>query len=189
MAIPILILAAGRSSRMRGRDKLLEPVGAHTLIRHQALTAMATDAQVWVTVPTSHPRGAEISDLPIHTVEIPPQLGMGDSLRHGVNALPTGSPFMVHLADIPGVTHAHMIEMMQAFDGTTVLRATSGGKPGHPIIFPSAMRPLFNTLHGDTGAKSLLTGCKLAYHPLRDGVATTDLDTPEDWAEWRKTND
>jgi len=37
--IPVLILAAGASSRMRGRDKLMEDVHGQPLLRHQILLA------------------------------------------------------------------------------------------------------------------------------------------------------
>ena len=56
--IPILILAAGQSARMRGRDKLAEPVGGVPLLRRQA--AMAAEVgDVCVALPRAdHPRAA-----------------------------------------------------------------------------------------------------------------------------------
>ena len=47
----ILIPAAGRSSRMRGRDKLLEQVGGIPLLRLRVEAALATGHQVLVTLP------------------------------------------------------------------------------------------------------------------------------------------
>ncbi len=41
LSLPILILAAGASTRMRGRDKLMEPVEGRPLIRRQAEMARA----------------------------------------------------------------------------------------------------------------------------------------------------
>ena len=47
--IPIVILAAGASSRMRGRDKLLELVDGVALLRRQVERALNTGAKVFVT--------------------------------------------------------------------------------------------------------------------------------------------
>ena len=64
--IPILILAAGQSTRMRGRDKLLEPVDGMPLLRQRVLTALAVSRQVSITLPDrDHPRGTTVFDLPI----------------------------------------------------------------------------------------------------------------------------
>ena len=56
--LPILILAAGQSSRMRGRDKLLEEIDGVPLLRRQVDMARAAGlGSVFVTVPeVPHPR-------------------------------------------------------------------------------------------------------------------------------------
>ena len=49
--LAILILAAGRSSRMQGRDKLLEPVGGAPLVATLVARARKTGAKVFVALP------------------------------------------------------------------------------------------------------------------------------------------
>ena len=49
--IPILILAAGSSSRMQGRDKLLETIDRVPLLRRTVNSALGTDHPVYVTLP------------------------------------------------------------------------------------------------------------------------------------------
>ena len=55
--VHILILAAGASSRMRGRDKLLQPIRGKPILRMVVDMALATGAPVMVTLPpASGPR-------------------------------------------------------------------------------------------------------------------------------------
>ena len=49
--IPILIPAAGASSRMHGTDKLLEPVDGMPLLRAQIAKARSVSGQVMVALP------------------------------------------------------------------------------------------------------------------------------------------
>ncbi|MCV6595140.1 MAG: NTP transferase domain-containing protein, partial [Silicimonas sp.] len=65
---PLLALpAAGASSRMRGRDKLLEPIGGVPLLRRQALAALTTGCPVLVTLPEGNePRRAALEGLALH---------------------------------------------------------------------------------------------------------------------------
>ena len=63
--IPILLLAAGASNRMRGRDKLMEEVDGQPLVARMARMARAaTDGAVLVTLPPQpHPRHGALKGL------------------------------------------------------------------------------------------------------------------------------
>ena len=54
MTCPILILAAGQSSRMRGRDKLLEPVDGVPKLRRLAIECLSQSDAVFVALPQSY---------------------------------------------------------------------------------------------------------------------------------------
>lgn len=187
--IPILILAAGASTRMRGRDKLLELVDGIPLLRHRALVALQVSALTCVTLPDSdHPRSHSIDDLPVKIIPVPDAAtGMAASLRAGVAALPDCNHFMVLLADLPEITSADLILMTTRIDpGHLIFRGTSAtGTPGHPIIFDACLRPLFATLTGDNGGKDIIAAQAPKLVALPDNHATRDLDTPEDWIIWR----
>ena len=110
--IPIILLAAGQSSRMRGRDKLQEIVEGEPLLRRQARIARAaTRGAVIVALPPApHPRYALVADMEVEALPVPDAAeGMNASLRAGFAALPAGTPAaMVLLADLPEPpTHAH----------------------------------------------------------------------------------
>lgn len=185
--ISILLLAAGASSRMRGVDKLLEPVGGEALLRHVAGVALAV-GPVTVTLGGAA-RAAALAGLDVRIVEVAGD-GMAASLRAGVAALPANHAVLVLLADMPEVDADDLRAMIAAYltAPDDIHRAvTRAGKPGHPVIFPPWARDDLLTLCGDTGAKPLLAAhaARVRLVVLPDNHATTDLDTPEDWAAWR----
>lgn len=190
--LPILLLAAGASSRMRGTDKLMEDVGGQPLIRHQAKTLRAaTSGPVIITLPAApHPRYSALKNLEILCLPVPDTAtGLSASIRAALNALPPNTPrAMICLADLPDLTAQDLIAVATAPSQETITRgATETGKPGHPIIFDKSHFTALKSLTGDQGAKSLLKTTKTTLVPLPGTRALTDLDTPEDWAAWRAT--
>lgn len=193
MTLPIVILAAGASSRMRGGDKLLEDVHGAPCLRVLASRALATGQPVLVTLPSlDHPRAKCLDGLDIIIVAVPDaNLGMSRSLQCAVAALPhAATGVMILPGDMPDITTQDMIKMQQAFDtsGALALRATtSAGKLGHPTIFDASLFEQFQLLSGDIGAQPILSklGEHVALHPLNGDRARLDLDTPEDWSKWR----
>ncbi|WP_103333612.1 nucleotidyltransferase family protein [Pseudotabrizicola formosa] len=190
--LQILILAAGASRRMRGTDKLLQPVAGQPLLRHIAGQALATGLAVTVTLPPDRPaRAAALSGLPIRHIPVADaQDGLAQSLRAGLASLPPQQAVMVLLADLPEITTADLMQMARAYADAPdqILRATdASGQPGHPVIFPASLRAELMQLSGDDGARALLRrhAGLLRLIALPDRHATTDLDTPEDWATWR----
>ncbi len=187
--IPILILAAGASSRMQGRDKLLEQVDGMSLLRHRALAALAASPQIFITLPDpDHPRAQEVKDLPVTLIPVPDAAtGMATGLRTGVADLPDCNHFMVLLADLPEITTDDINTMIQSIDPEhQIFRGTAAnGIPGHPIIFDASLRPLFANLTGDNGGRDIIQSHSTKRVALPGQHATRDLDTPEDWANWR----
>lgn len=191
----ILILAAGSASRMRGGDKLVEPVAGQPLLARIASAALATGAPVTVALPPDRPaRHAALAGLGCRTVTVPnPQDGMAESLKSGLAALPAGAGIMLLLADLPEITATDLRTMLSQWqhEPEAILRgATEDGTPGHPVCFPPDLRDDLMTLKGDEGAKSVIVRhrARLRLVPLPARHATTDLDTPEDWAAWRAAN-
>lgn len=188
----ILILAAGAASRMRGADKLLQIVGGEPLIARVARATLATGLPVTVALPPDRPlRAAALAGLDLTSVTVPdPGLGMAASLGAGLAALPPGAAVMLLLADLPEITAEDLSRMAQAhrIAPDLIHRGTAAdGTPGHPVIFPVWARAELALLTGDEGARSLLKrhAAKVMPVPLPEAHATTDLDTPEEWAAWR----
>ena len=193
MTTPILLLAAGSASRMRGGDKLLEDVHGAPCLQVMAKRALATGQPVLVTMPSlNHPRAACLTGLELSVIEVPnADLGMSHSLQRGVAALPNNAKAVMILpADMPDITTDDMNEMLDAFVVTnaTAMRATTqDGATGHPTSVGMNLFEQFQKLTGDKGANAILSalGDSLMLHALKGDRARIDLDTPEDWSAWR----
>lgn len=194
--IPILILAAGGSTRMRGADKLLEQVDGVPLLRRQVQRALATGQPVYVALPRDdHPRSDAIRDLDVQILGIPDASeGISGTMRGAVAQLPPTPAFMLLLGDLVAIETADMNAVISAWRDQPeflIWRGTTAtGKPGHPIIFSSKLRPRFADLQGDIGGDTIVRPLidRTCFVPLPDNRARLDLDTPEDWENWRAGN-
>jgi CTP:molybdopterin cytidylyltransferase MocA len=190
--LAILILAAGAARRMAGRDKLTEAVSGQPLLRKITLAALGTGLPVTMALPPDRPdRWAAVRDLVVDRVTVAhPELGMSASLKAGLAALSPDHAVLLLLADLPEID-GHDLTLMakaQARHPDLILRATSAeGVPGHPVVFPPWAREGLMAIGGDEGARAVLRAHadKVRLIPLPGNHATTDLDTPEDWARWR----
>ncbi len=204
-AIHVLIPAAGFGLRMRGADKLLEPVGGEPLLRRLARFACAAagrSGRVWVALPPHDqpggaPRRAALAGLPVRVLEVPGRHeGIAAALRAGAHAAgATGAQgLLVLLADQPEIEAediARVLAAAAAAPGAVVRATDAGGRPGHPAVIPARLFPALTALTGDVGARPLLEAEAAAtrHVPLPGNRATTDLDTPEAWAAWRAGRD
>jgi CTP:molybdopterin cytidylyltransferase MocA len=197
-AVAILILAAGSSSRMRGMDKLLEPVDGAPMLRRQTLMALATGCPVLVALPPDRPeRTAVLAGLEVVQVRVPDAAkGMSASLRRGAEQagrLPqTG--LMILPADMPELTAEALTTVIASFEAVPdrIVRARSAsGQPGHPAIFPRSLWPELSAISGDTGGVSVIQAHpeRVTFVNLPGDMATLDLDTPEEWQAWRARRD
>ncbi|MFZ1727375.1 MAG: nucleotidyltransferase family protein [Albidovulum sp.] len=195
--VDILIPAAGSSRRMGGRDKLLEPVGGIEQLRRVAAMAatVAFDhgAHVFVTLPSTGPftpaRKQALLGLRVSILALPDaHEGMAASLRAGAWAARDAEGLLVLPADMPEITGADLNRMIAAFGQDThfPLRATTeDGQPGHPVIFPRRLLGELTVLSGDQGGRIVLLEEVVKTCALVGQRALTDLDTQEDWNEWR----
>lgn len=192
--IPILILAAGASSRMRGIDKLMLEVNGVPLLRRQALMALQVSADVRLALPAhAHARHDVVRDLAVQRVEVAHAAeGMNASLRAIFATLePHVTHAMLLLADLADLTSGDLRAVIAARVTHPQARiwrgATSDGIGGHPILFERSLFAAFQDLSGDAGGQAVIRQAGDAVHlvALTGQRARADLDTPEDWAAWR----
>ena len=196
--IPAIVLAAGQSSRMRGADKLMQDVDGEPLIRRQCRIARQVCERVFVALPPPpHDRYTAISGLDVTPVPVADAAeGMGASLRTAFAALPkTAKAALLLLGDLPDLTEDDLNNVIQAVDlnsETLIWRGTTAdGRDGHPIVFAKPLFAQFAKLTGDHGGQSIVksAGQRVARIALTGNRARNDLDTPEDWANWRALRD
>lgn len=192
--VMILIPAAGASSRMRGSDKLLETVDGTAQLARAVVAALATGAQVVVTLaPGQTARAAVLPASPQLTVlDVPDAAeGMAASLRAGAEQMQGAAGLMILPADMPELETHDLQKVMRCFslDPKHPARgASEDGTAGHPVILPRHLIGRIAALRGDEGARSLLRDEAITRVPLPGLRALTDLDTPEEWAAWRAAN-
>ena len=196
----ILLLAAGRASRMRGQDKLTRQVDGEALLHRAARIALDADTGggVRVVLPRGHAtRRAALDGLPVAVTETDDWAeGMAGSLRAGLADIPdTASGVIVALADMPDVTADHYRALAAAFDpdtGAEIARSVAAdGTRGHPVLFGRRFFEPLAALRGDTGAREVLRAASdmVVDVPTPGQGAVTDLDTPEAWAAWEAGRD
>ena len=188
----ILIPAAGASSRMLGRDKLLERINGESALRRAALRACESDADEVVVVIRNgqSARKNELRNLEAKIVESDePAEGMAGSLRCGVAAAAKHSDaLIILLPDMPEIGTEDINAVLEAFeDGKIVRAASEDGEPGHPVMIPRELFRSVAALKGDIGAKELLEKHQNSVRLVpRPGTrALLDLDTIHDWERWR----
>jgi len=190
--ISILLLAAGASSRMQGRDKLMLTVRGVPLLRHVCQQALATGRPCYVTLPRpDHPRAAVIQDLAIRQIFVPnASEGMAASIRAGMDQITKtiARNVMICPTDLPDLTQQHFTKMARAIETSpdTIVRAKSAtGEWGHPVAFPHHLFAKLKTATGDHGPKHLFQEHPVKVVQFSDMAPTTDLDTPQAWEDWR----
>jgi len=183
-----LVLAAGSSTRMGDRNKLLEPIRGTPMVATVVQTALASLADTVLVITGEDRERVEacLSELPVGLRWNPNHAqGLSTSLRAGVSALPEGTrAVVVCLGDMPHVQPGHIDTLVQAFladpDGA-IFVPTWQGRRGNPVLWTVDMLPEFATLSGDVGAKVLMsqhpTG--LSEVPMDGPGILTDVDTPE----------
>ncbi len=186
--VAALVLAAGRSRRMGGPNKLLLEIGGKPMVRHvvEALLASRARPVVVVTGHESDRVAAALAHLPVTLVHNPDHAeGLSSSLRVGLDALPEEvDGVLVCLADMPRITAPLVDRLIEAFDpaeGRAIIVPTCGGKRGNPVLFGRAFFEAMRAIRGDVGARHLLGDFaeQLVEVEVGDPAVLLDLDTPE----------
>ncbi|MCQ8782739.1 NTP transferase domain-containing protein [Mangrovibrevibacter kandeliae] len=184
--IDVVLLAAGRSSRMGGPNKLLARFDGETLLRRSARTARASRAGR-VHVVLGHmrePLAAELAGLDVDLVDNPQFAeGLSTSLIAGLAAAAQADGVLVMLADQPQLTHGDLDRLIDAFSPTgegSIVIATDGGRRANPAILSRVYAAELRALTGDVGARALIAAHPEAVREVEVGRgASLDVDTPE----------
>jgi len=197
--VAVIVLAAGRSTRMGGPNKLLADVDGQPLVAHAVKAALASQA-VEIVVVLGHMADdvrAAVEKLVapksrLRFVTNPDYAeGLSTSVRTAVAALGKDiDAAVVQLGDMPGVNASLLDRLMAAFspvEGRSICVPTVAGKRGNPVLWARRFFPEIAQLSGDTGAKHLIGEhadlvCEVE---MAGEAAVTDIDTPEALAAWR----
>lgn len=186
--VEIILLAAGRSARMGGPNKLLSEYRGKALVRHVAEAARAA-AIGPVTVVLGHEADrvrAALGGLDLRFVDNRDySAGMSASLKAGIAALgPECGAAIILLGDMPLVSPA-VIRRLAAVHAEApealAVAPTFLGQRGNPVLVARGLFPAVSALSGDIGARRLIEaaegqGIEVA---VDDPGILRDFDTPE----------
>jgi len=192
--IAAVIMAAGRSQRMRGGNKLLESVDGQPLVARAASAAIASEAAPVIVVTGHQPDkvAAVLDGLDVKLVHNSDfREGLSSSVHAGLAAVPAGHDgAILMLADMPDVDAGLVDQMMAAFDpieGRAIVVATHNGTRGNPVLFARQYFAEILRVTGDTGARHVVDSNDEAVCEVECGTSAplVDLDTPEALAKRR----
>lgn len=192
-AIGIVLLAAGEASRYGSAKQLLD-IDGEPMARRMARAALAVSPHVAV-VTGAHRDAVEDSlrglavDMAFHAGW---EGGIGSSLAFGVKHLRRRhkalDAIVVSLADQPAIGAMHLralIAASEAEPAPIVASAYGNGVRGAPCLFPSRFFDELEALDGAEGARRLLQLHADDVHALPMPDARIDIDTPQDYRNWR----
>jgi molybdenum cofactor cytidylyltransferase len=186
--VTAVILAAGRSTRMGGPNKLLAELNGKPLVRIVTEQALASKASNVIVV-TGH-QAAEVekalAGLKVKFVRNPDFVaGLASSVKTGIAAVPDNADgAVVCLGDMPLIDARLIDRLIETFApdrGNLIAVPVSDNRRGNPVLWSRRFFDELMTLDGDIGARHLIAKHSeaVAEVPVEGHGAFLDIDTPE----------
>ena len=177
--IHAVLLAAGQSTRMGQKNKLLLKINGIPLVRRSAINILNSNV-VSLTVVTGFDEDKivdALSGLNVNFVKnVNFREGLSSSLKAGLaNITPSPSAVIICLADMPKIQPEHINRLIENFDpltGWEICIPTSNGKRGNPVLIGSRFFPHIFETSGDFGAKHVMK-----QHP--DKIVEVEIGTSD----------
>jgi molybdenum cofactor cytidylyltransferase len=186
--VAAIILAAGRSTRMGGPNKLLAEIGGKKLVRIVAEQVLASKAHDVIVV-TGHQADqirAALQGLKVTFVHNPDFAeGLASSVKAGIATAPDKADgAVICLGDMPLISSDLIDRLIEAFApdrGQMIVVPVSDNRRGNPVLWSRRFFHELMTLDGDIGARHLIARHSEAVAEVAvDGHgAFLDIDTPQ----------
>jgi molybdenum cofactor cytidylyltransferase len=192
--VPILLLAAGASSRM-GSSKALLDWNKEPLIVSRIQNLLATGQKVYVVLgayaDTIIPviKGLKVTICTnTHWEE-----GMSTSIAFGVKSIQSNEEWvdgiLIATIDQPLVDNQHLKAILASFkegQQQIIVSESSNGWRGVPALFDAHYLEALSRLKGDTGAKTIVQAHPEKVCAVKGGEKLVDMDTPERYQQLLK---
>lgn len=188
--IAAIVLAAGQSRRMGGRNKLLMDVGGVPLVRRTVNAVLSAPVSEVIVVTGHEPEriGEALRGLDVRILHNSRYgEGLSTSLKVGLDAVgPAAAGAVICLGDMPDIAARHVGPLVAGFnpaEGREIGVPTHNGKRGNPVLWGRRFFPEMHEISGDVGARHLIGANEsLVYEvEFEDTGVLMDLDTPGQW--------
>ncbi|MCX2719606.1 nucleotidyltransferase family protein [Lentiprolixibacter aurantiacus] len=188
-SIQILILAAGRGSRM-GSTKQLLPYLDRTLLGSVVERANSLSlGKPMVILGNKADKikkylAEEQADLVVNSSW---ERGMGNTLSYGVKKAAATKPelqaVLIMLGDQPKISKTHLLQLIQEYKNkkSPIIATAYAHGGGVPAIFDKAVFPDLIDLDGDRGAHKIIRNYPATRLLVPDKKEVWDIDSPEDY--------
>jgi molybdenum cofactor cytidylyltransferase len=186
--VAAVVLAAGRSTRMGGPNKLLAELDGKKLVRIVAEQALASKVSEVIVVTGHQAELVEqaLAGLKVRFARNPDFVGgLASSVKSGIAAVPANADgAIVCLGDMPLIDAKLIDRLIEAFEpdrGHLIAIPVSDGKRGNPVLWSRRFFRELMTLDGDVGARHLIAKHTeaVAEVPVEGDGAFLDIDTPQ----------
>jgi molybdenum cofactor cytidylyltransferase len=187
--LSLIVLAAGKSTRMRGRNKLLARIHKKAIIRRVVETALSAyiDEVIVVLGWEANKVRNELRDLPCRFVMNEDYAkGQSGSVKAGLAEIEAGTEAVLILPGDVAMIDTHSInKVIEAYNkrNSPIVVASHAGRHGHPILLSEK---LFNEIElideATFGLKSVVDRHESEVQTVETGSENVllDIDTPQD---------
>ncbi|HEY0896974.1 MAG TPA: nucleotidyltransferase family protein [Sphingobacteriaceae bacterium] len=185
----ILVLAAGRSSRL-GRPKQLLVLDEQTLLKHtlqEARRSAARHIAVVLGAYSAAISGETVGDKTQVVINSRWEEGIASSVRCGLSVLVQENPSMegviLMVCDQPFVSAGLIDRLITKHQqtGKRIVASAYDGTCGPPVFFHRSFFPELMELNGDTGGKGLILGHLSETVSVDFPEGSIDIDTEADY--------
>ena len=178
-----ILLAAGQGTRFGG-NKLMQPLADGTPMA--VASARRLHAVLVCCIAVVNEAHSDVARLLAEAglqVIVNPHAadGMGTSIACGVAASPNAGGWVITLADMPGIPERVIQSVADGLvRGADIIAPVYQGQRGHPVGFAQRHATELQSLHGDRGARDIITAHRdsLELIDTRDSAVILDIDTP-----------
>jgi molybdenum cofactor cytidylyltransferase len=193
--VAAIILAAGRSTRMGGPNKLLADLAGKKLVRIATEQALASKASEIIVVTGHQADLVEQALQGLQGGQGRPKVkfvrnpdfagGLASSVKAGISAVSAeAESAVICLGDMPLIDSGLIDRLIENFApdrGNLIVVPVADGRRGNPVLWSRRFFRELMTLDGDIGARHLIArhAEAVAEVPVEGNGAFLDIDTPQ----------
>tara|TARA_Y100000590_G_C15251554_1_gene837716 strand:+ start:94 stop:666 length:573 start_codon:yes stop_codon:yes gene_type:complete len=186
--ISAILLAAGQSKRMNGKNKLTEKIQNIPLIEHSVKNILSSSVEELIVV-LGYQKEIIEKIIDKHTklkivLNKDFENGMSSSIKVGLNHLSKNTKFFfICLGDMPMVNYNIYNELIKSRNEKDIIVPTYKNVQGNPVLFNKSMKEKIMSISGDVGAKKILeiNKDKILKLEINDQGITKGFDSQKDF--------